>query len=59
MASIFVECYTVEDKERLETNNFTFLPELSNDEKFIFFNDGKITFSDTETNFVFHSNANV
>ena len=59
MKPIFVECYSMDDKDKLETKGFTFLPEQSNCDKFIFLNDGQYDFSDSDIDIKMHSNANL
>ena len=57
--SLFVECYTNEDKQKLMSCNFTYLPEQSCEGKYVFLNDGKINFSLNEMTLDFHSRANI
>lgn len=57
MESIFVECFSVKDKNILISKGFTFLPEQSTDEKYVFFNDGKFDFSQEKINVNLHNNA--
>lgn len=59
MKTMFVECYSIKDKNKLIQNGFTFLEKLSSSEKFIFMNDGNFNFSNNEVNVKFHNRANV
>lgn len=59
MKPIFVECYSMDDKAKLEEKGFTFLKEQSNSDKFVFLNDGKYDFSNSDLNINMHSNAYV
>ena len=59
MNAMFVECYTREDKEKLISKGFTFLPEQSTDYKFTFFNNGTFDFSETDMKIKLHNIAKV
>ncbi len=59
MNAIFAECFSITDKDMLISKGFTFLPEQSSDEKFVFLNDGQFDFSDTKLDIKLHNNANV
>ena len=57
--SLFVECHSEEDKEKLKVCGFTYLPEQSCEGKYIFLNDGKINFSLDDIKLNFHNRANI